>query len=55
MSVFRTLLMRRHQDTSEEYIRLLPDELRFEALTEEQMLAVESNADWSLGVRYSNN
>lgn len=49
--MFRTLLMRRHK-SMEEYVRLIPDSLEFPCHETSEELTIESNARWTLGVRY---
>lgn len=52
MSVFRILMMRKHQPLSE-FIKLVPENLDFPDQESTKDLTVESNASWTLGVKYN--
>ena len=52
MSVFRILMMRKHQPLSE-FIKLVPENLDFTDPESTKDLTVESNASWTLGVKYN--
>ena len=52
MSVFRNLMMRRHK-AQEEYVKLLPKSMQFEDSESTKDLTIESNANWSIGIRYN--
>lgn len=52
MSVFRALMMHKHQPLSE-FIKLVPENLEFPDPKGTKDLTVESNAPWTLGVKYN--
>lgn len=52
MSVFRVLMMHKHQSLSE-FIKLVPENLEFPDQESNKDLTIESNASWTLGVKYN--
>lgn len=45
-------MMRRHK-AQEEYVKLLPKSMQFEDSESTKDLTIESNANWSIGIRYN--
>ena len=52
MSVFRALMMHKHQSLNE-FVKLIPENLEFQDQESTKDLTVESNASWTLGVKYN--
>ena len=52
MSVFRILMMHKHQSLNE-FIKLVPDNLDFPDQDSTKDLTIESNVSWVLGVKYN--
>lgn len=52
MSVFRALMMHKHQPLSE-FIKLVPENLEFPDQGSTKDLTIESNAPWTLGVKHN--
>lgn len=52
MSVFRALMMHKHQSLNE-FIKLVPENLEFPDQESNKDLTIESNASWTLGVKYN--
>jgi hypothetical protein len=52
MSVFRALMMHKHQPLSE-FIKLVPENLEFPDPESTKDLTIESNAPWTLGFKYN--
>lgn len=52
MSVFRALMMHKHQPLSE-FIKLVPENLEFPNPESTKDLTIESNAPWTLGVKHN--
>ncbi len=52
MSVFRSLMMHKHQSLGE-FVKLIPEKIEFIELESTKDLTVESNASWTLGVKYN--
>ena len=52
MSVFRDLMMHKHQSLNE-FIKLVPENLEFPDPESTKDLTIESNAPWTLGLKYN--